>query len=138
ASPDRARRSGVLRDATTFLPVAGDPARGEEAIRTFNAGVILIGGDLLTREVQEALLAEVKETDWSRVRSGHTDQYVLNRVFRGRWRPLPERFNRFIAPEGSKEIAPEGSKEIAPEGSKEGVDGRLADAVFLHFVGRPK
>lgn len=122
ACPDRASRGGVLRDAVSFLPVRADEAGPEAAIRTFNAGVMLIGGDLLAGGFRDALLAALRETDWSRVRSGHTDQYVLNRVFRDRWWPLPERYNRFVPPEESL------------EGEREDI----SDAVFLHFVGRSK
>ena len=57
------------------------------------------------------------------VRTGNTDMVVLNRYFEGRWSLLPERYNHFVSAS-----APTYVRERSP----------MSEAVFLHFLGRPK
>lgn len=121
ACRDRAHREGGARDALSFLPLPADEVPPATAIRAFNAGVMLVGRDLLAHGSYHALLAALEETDWAQVRSGHTDQYLLNHLFRDRWQQLPDRYNRFVAPDGAPRSA----------------IGERSD-VFLHFVGRIK
>jgi lipopolysaccharide biosynthesis glycosyltransferase len=123
ACPDQPHFRHQTRDRITYLPhpssAGGDP--GQWA--TFNAGMLVLAPERLGRDLYPALLDDLRPETWSTVRTKHTDSIVLNRRFERTWTPCPERYNYFI----SKDTA-QYTRSRAP----------LADAVFVHFIGRRK
>lgn len=124
ACPDQTHLRGQVRDAVSFLPRDRDTPSSHAVLpSTFNTGLMMISPSALGDGVVEGLAHGIDPEAWSKVRSGHTDQFVLNHAFEGRWRALPSGYNHFVTPADGDYPVP-----------REALD----EAVFVHYLGRPK
>ena len=94
AAPDRAMLQGNRRDPETMEEQKGE-GRGN-AHRSFNAGLMVLGKALRTDENRSAILGELAGDFWSDLRSDHTDQALLYRLFGDAVTLLDQRFNRLV------------------------------------------
>ena len=76
AAPDKPTLIGKRRDRTSFESVDANEQAG---LASFNAGMMLIGHDLLDGTVYADLLDLLEPDAWKGVKTDHTDQLVLNR-----------------------------------------------------------
>jgi lipopolysaccharide biosynthesis glycosyltransferase len=125
AAPDLSYWQGRVRHVETFVALDERrwPNAGDTLPITFNAGVLVIRPALAGRTVHEDLLALLEPAAFARVRTGHTDQVVLNWYFRDRWTRLPDTLNVLLTPRPISVVRTEPPIE---------------DAVFLHFLAQPK
>ena len=87
---------GHVRDARTFLELADPGAPGLQ--RTFNAGFLLIGSELLDDgRCHASLLSLVTPENWRELRAGLTDQSLCNRYFSGRQTLVGATYNYLLA-----------------------------------------
>ena len=87
---------GNVRDAVTFLELTEPAAAGLQ--RTFNAGFLLIGAELLENGRCHAdLLSMVTPESWRDVRAKQTDQILYNRYFSGRQTLVGATYNYLLA-----------------------------------------
>lgn len=124
--PDQAYFGGLVRDRSTYVPrePPAQPGSGPAAFgRTFNAGMMLIRPQQLAAGLYDRLLQRITAETWEQVRSGHSDSIVLNTELEHDWIPVSERYNHLLSSRSARYRR---------------VRGTLADAVFLHFLGRPK
>lgn len=120
ACPDGPVLRGGARDAATFAEVADDG--GDGLLRnSFNAGMMVLGGDLLGQAQWEEVLARVVPESWEGVVTGHTDQLLLNRLFDGRAALVDPIYNMLLLHRD------EGAGPL-----------EIADARALHFNGPAK
>ena len=121
-APDVAHHRNQVRDLESYAAAdrAEVDSRSEKFATTFNAGVMLLTPSVLAGAYDE-LLDRLRPETWSGVVTGHSDSVLLNRVFRGRWSPLPEPYNYFVTPNSHRWDRPP-----------------LSAAVFLHYLGNPK
>lgn len=112
ACPDRSLHEGAARDARTYRKVA--PATPGVLAAPFNAGVLSLGPALLDGAAHARLLEAVTPEVLAPVTSGHTDQYLLNRLFDDVVTLVDARYNHLS------------TQTPRP------------DAVLLHVLGRPK
>lgn len=75
-APDHATLRGTWRDRASFAPVAADDPGG---VASFNAGMMLIGRELLDGRISRDLFDLLDPNAWVGVETAHTDQLVLNR-----------------------------------------------------------
>ena len=89
---------GVRRDATTYQPAEDDPSsEGCATIGdTFNCGVFLLRGSLMSQGVYDELVRMVAPATWRGVKAVNTDQLVLNRYFAGRQTLASSAYNYFV------------------------------------------
>jgi lipopolysaccharide biosynthesis glycosyltransferase len=123
-SPDQAYFRDQVRHLQTYVPqhkALGSPEK--VYAMTFNAGILLLRPGQLDSRVHAGLIDRVHADTWSMVRTGHSDSVVLNRHFRDSWTAVPEKYNYVMSRDASRYKR----ARIA-----------LGDAVFLHYVGRPK
>ncbi len=120
ACPDIPRYRGGTRDRRTFLPVA-PPAADAQPFRTFNSGVMVFRPEDLGPDRFVRILADLAPAQWAGIRSGHTDQVLLNRHFEGRWVEAGPTFNYLVTDDSHRWDRPP-----------------LEEARLVHFVGRPK
>lgn len=123
ACPDQTRFRSQVRDAETFIPVERRAADGSREVLAdvFNTGVMLIRPELLEPGITDRLLTYLHPDRWPGVRTGHTDQAVLNHHFGDRCGSAPERYNYLLAPDSDQ-------WQREP----------MSHAVLLHFLGKPK
>lgn len=122
--PDQAHFWGLARDRATYLPQEGALAAPNAVFdKTFNTGVMLLTPELLSASTFADLQGRIATRDWPAIRSGHSVSVVLNDHFSGGWTEVSERYNYLISG-GMRGYR----RPRVP----------LAQAVFLHFVGRPK
>jgi lipopolysaccharide biosynthesis glycosyltransferase len=123
-SPDQSYFRDQVRDPETYVPQDKSLGTPDQAhAMTFNAGILMLRPGQLDSSVYADLTDRIHPDTWSLIRTGHTDSIVLNRHFRGNWTPVPESFNYLISRDSVRYKRP----RIA-----------LSDAVFLHYLGRPK
>jgi len=79
--PDLSFYEGVSRSRVSFQKVESHLNPDENILKTFNAGVFSVCFSKLSPTVYVELLDLVKGSVFSGVKSGHTDQYVLNIYF---------------------------------------------------------
>lgn len=123
--PDQSYFREQARDRRSYVPLdkSSPPSRADVFGVTFNAGMMAIRRSVLGPYVYEGLLERVRSETWSSVRTGHTDSVLLNSYFEGGWTQMPERYNYLISNRSAAYV-----KARTP----------MAEAVFLHFLGRPK
>lgn len=108
-----------LRNAATFDEcAASDGAPVLE--RTFNAGFLLIGSELLDGSVYSELVAGVAAKNWAGNGTEHTDQLLYNRYFQGRQTLVGATYNYLLG-------------HVADLRAREGLEP--AQAKVLHFNG---
>jgi lipopolysaccharide biosynthesis glycosyltransferase len=123
-SPDQAHFWGFARDLATYVPKVGAQSPpGTVFGRTFNTGVMRLAPALLDASAFDHLLDRIRTRDWSAIRTGHSVSVVLNDYFASAWTAVSERYNYLISKGMLRYCRPR-----VP----------VADAVFLHFLGRPK
>jgi lipopolysaccharide biosynthesis glycosyltransferase len=81
ACPDMSFYEGYSRDRRSFRKVNTQHNSDEHILKTFNAGVFSICFSKLTTTVYSDLLGHLNRSVFSEVKSGHTDQYLLNVFF---------------------------------------------------------
>jgi len=98
ACGDLCHRAGQGRDAESFAPVPPPATPGPRTIaQPFNAGVMVIGAGLRDGQDFVALADLVTPDILAKIVTGHTDQAVLNRHFRGPHRLADPRYNCLLA-----------------------------------------
>jgi lipopolysaccharide biosynthesis glycosyltransferase len=123
-SHDQAHFWGHARDRVTYATEAdARPAPDTTYPSTFNTGVMRLAPALLDESTFADLLARIRTRDWGAIRTGHSVSVVLNDHFSGAWTPVSERFN-FLISNGMLHYR----RPRVP----------VTEAVFLHFIGRPK
>lgn len=123
-TPDQAYFRDQVRHRQTYVPQHKSLGAPDKVYaKTFNVGVFLFRPGQLGPHVYADLTDRIHPDTWSLVRTGHSDSVVLNERFRGDWTPLPEEYNYVISRDAARYTRP----RIA-----------LSEAVFLHYVGRPK
>lgn len=123
-SPDQAHFWGRVRDRTTYVTKDEMLAAPESVfLRTFNTGVLRLTPALLAESTFGELLRRIGTRDWDAIRTGHSVSVVLNEHFTGTWTEVSERYNYLIT-SGMLHYR----RQRVP----------VSDAVFLHFIGRPK
>jgi len=123
-SPDQAHFWRRARDRTTYVPqVRPFAPPGTVFASTFNSGLMRLTPALLAESTFADLLGRIATRDWRAIRTGHSVSVVLNDHFSGAWTELSERYNYLISKGMLRYRRPR-----AP----------VAEAVFLHFIGRPK
>jgi lipopolysaccharide biosynthesis glycosyltransferase len=80
ACPDATMLRGRERHDATFAEI--EPNEDDPPKPSFNAGVILIQGDVADSTVASELLELLSPQRWQAVASDHTDQAVWNQLFR--------------------------------------------------------
>ena len=91
-APDSASLRGERREATTFLPTD----RKDDVISGFNAGMMVIGSGLRFGDAYSNLVDRLRPESWDGVKSGHTDQLLLNRMFGERATHVSPRYNLMV------------------------------------------
>lgn len=124
AVPDRLGQRGGYRDPASFLPIPTNQMQpgGAAGMFVFNSGVMLLDRAVRGRDSFERLLTLLTELDWGAVRSGHTDQFLLNHAFRDQWTPLSPEWNVLV--NVRSELEDHTAMKRPP--------------IFLHYVGRSK
>jgi lipopolysaccharide biosynthesis glycosyltransferase len=123
-SHDQAHFWGHERDRATYESLDAGLARPDTVFgRTFNTGVMRLAPALLDASTFADLLDRIGTRDWSAIRTGHSVSVVLNDHFGGAWTAVSERYNYLITT-GMLHYR----RQRIP----------AAEAVFLHFIGRPK
>lgn len=122
--PDQAYFRGHVRHPQTYVPQHMSLGAAERvSAMAFNAGILFLRPGRLDPRVYDDLTERVHPDTWLMIRTGHSDSVVLNRHFRGLWTPVPEKYNYMISKDSAHYTRP----RCAP-----------SDAVFLHYIGRPK
>jgi lipopolysaccharide biosynthesis glycosyltransferase len=122
--PDQAHFWGRARDRATYATQEGALAAPDSVFdRTFNTGVMRVTPALLPESTFTDLLGRIRARDWRAISTGHSVSVVLNDHFNGAWTEVSERYN-FLISEGMLHYR----RPRIP----------VAEAVFLHFIGRPK
>jgi hypothetical protein len=123
-SPDQAYFRDQVRHRQTYVPQHKSLGSPDTVYAmAFNAGVLFLRPGQLDSRVYADLTERIHPDTWSMVRTGHSDSIVLNEHFRGGWTPLPEKYNYVISRNAVRYTRPRSA---------------LGDAVFLHYIGRPK
>jgi hypothetical protein len=123
-SPDQAHFWGHVRDRTTYVTQDERLAEPESVFpRTFNTGVLRLTPALLDGSTFADLLRRIGTRDWGAIHTGHSVSVVLNEHFSGTWAEVSERYNYLIT-SGMLDYR----RPRVP----------VSEAVFLHFIGRPK
>lgn len=122
--PDQAHFWGLARDRATY-ETRQDALAAPDTVfdRTFNTGVMRLTPALLGASTFGELLGRIETRDWRAIGTGHSVSVVLNDHFSGVWTEVSERYNFLITSGMLNYRRPRGP---------------AADAVFLHFIGRPK
>ncbi len=63
---------------------------------TFNAGVVHIRLDKIEQETYNQLLGRLQSTNFKKLESGHTDQFILNQHFAANYNQIEKKYNRFV------------------------------------------
>lgn len=121
AAPDRAMLQGNQRDPETLEEQEG--CAGGNGFRSFNAGLMVLRSAIRCEATRVAIIDLLKPDHWDQLRSDHTDQAVLYKLFGNSVALLDQRFNRMIL--HSKSLR--GVADLA-----------LDDALVLHFNGPAK
>jgi lipopolysaccharide biosynthesis glycosyltransferase len=123
--PDQSYFWEQPRNRYTYEPTRVAPATRPADVLpiSFNVGVMLIRPSRLGDSVYADLLDAVRPEAFRDVTTGHTVSVLLNRQFSGAWTPAPAYFNYLISGGISKYTRPRPP---------------LDEAVFVHFLGRPK
>lgn len=122
--PDQAHFWCLTRSRATYAPHDAAVATPDTHYpRTFNTGVMRVIPAHLDESTYAKLLHRVRARDWGAIRTGHSVSVVLNDHFSDTWVEAPERYNYLISPGMRRYRRPRAG---------------VADAVFLHFLGRPK
>jgi hypothetical protein len=123
-SPDQAYFWGHVRDRTTYVTQDEMLAAPESVFpKTFNTGVLRLTPALLDGSTFADLLRRIGARDWGAIHTGHSVSVVLNEHFSGTWAEVSERYNYLIT-RGMLDYR----RQRVP----------VSEAVFLHFIGRPK
>jgi lipopolysaccharide biosynthesis glycosyltransferase len=123
-SPDQAHFWGLARDRASYATqVDATPAPEMVFAKTFNTGVMRVTPALLDESTFSDLLDRIAARDWRAIRTGHSVSVVLNDHFSGIWTEVSERYNYLIS-----------NGMLHYRRPRVPVD----EAVFLHFIGRPK
>lgn len=119
---DVAHFRNQVRDLQSYAAIDRSDADAADPnyATTFNAGVMLFD-PLRLQHVYDDLLSQLEPDRWNNVVTGHSDSVLLNRYFHNQWECLPATYNYFITPKSAR-------WERAP----------LTDAVFIHYLGKPK
>jgi lipopolysaccharide biosynthesis glycosyltransferase len=121
-APDISHYRHQLRDLDTYALIdRSDVPEGDtQFANTFNAGVMVLAPNQL-HGAYDRLMDQLRPESWATTITAHTDSIILNREFRDRWVPLPEQYNYIITRNSYR------WDRIA-----------LNDAVFVHYLGKPK
>jgi lipopolysaccharide biosynthesis glycosyltransferase len=123
-SHDQAHFWGHARDRATYATQDAALAVPDNVYAgTFNTGVMRLAPAHLDDSTFAELLARVGKRDWSAIETGHSVSVVLNDHFSGKWTEVSERYNYLI----TKGMLGYRRPRVP-----------AAEAVFLHFIGRPK
>lgn len=123
-SHDQAYFWNLSRNRETYETEASELAAPDTVFaRTFNTGVMRLTPARLDDSTFADLLTRIATRDWGAIRTGHSVSVVLNDHFGGIWTSMSERYNYLI----SKGMLDYQRRRVP-----------AADAVLLHFVGRPK
>lgn len=93
AAPDGPGHAGRGRDRRTFKPMDPTPDCLRE---TFNCGLLLFSGELLTDENERNLIESVTPEKWREVETTSTDQFLYNLYFEGRVAIVGGEFNYLL------------------------------------------
>lgn len=120
ACPDASFYRKKIRDRDTFAELPQD----KEGIKdTFNAGLMLIKPHSLKTNTFLELTTLLKNIDWIKVASGHTDQLILNKHFENKVHLASSRYNYLL-----------GHSDLY----KKQAQVALSDTVVLHYNGPVK
>jgi len=123
ACPDISFHEGMSRDKITFQKVAAKHGSFQTISEPFNAGVFLICFSELPKNMYSELLGLLNGSIFSGVKSGHTDQYILNLYFENQVNFIGSQYNYLI---GRKR----GLENI------QGIEAH--EAKLIHFIRQPK
>lgn len=93
ACPDMSFYEGISRDRISFQKEKNPINSSQNIFKTFNAGVFSIRFSKLSGTVYTDLLDLLKASTFSGVRSGHTDQYILNIYFENKVNWIEVQYN---------------------------------------------
>ena len=94
AAPDRAMLQGNRRDPVTLQELDG--AGGPASHRSFNAGLMVLRPALRCEANRARILEQLDGAFWTDLRSNHTDQALLYRMFGEIVTLLDQRYNRMV------------------------------------------
>jgi lipopolysaccharide biosynthesis glycosyltransferase len=123
ACPDMSFYEGVSRDRISFQRVNSQVNSDQNILKSFNAGVFSICFSELSSSVYSELLDLIKGSVFSGVKSGHTDQYVLNVLFENKVNWLEVKYNYVL----------KNTKLIE---DKTGISSE--EAIVWHYIRHPK
>lgn len=123
ACPDLSFYEGASRNRLSFQKVPSAVHSAENILKTFNAGLFSIRFSKLSPSVYTELLALLKYDVFSSVKSGHTDQYVLNVFFENKVNSLGVEYNYVL-------------KNVKKVEATTGISAE--EAVIWHYIRHPK
>lgn len=124
ASPDRQYYRGLQRDMVSFLPCKKMKKKlSERCADIFNSGMMLVDHNELSQTTYQSLLKYVDPEFYSDIKTGHTDQYLLNHYFQQKVKLVSYKFNYLLV--NRDEIDQKENTSIE-------------NALLLHFVGKYK
>jgi lipopolysaccharide biosynthesis glycosyltransferase len=91
ASGEGARHLGLGVNRATNAMTTRAP--NDTITKTFNAGVVKLAGSILGAELLAQALTVLRKTEWPALVRRQHDQFVLNRLFDGRWVEVGPRNN---------------------------------------------
>jgi lipopolysaccharide biosynthesis glycosyltransferase len=107
---------GRKRSLETFSTDLGDSAKP-----TFNAGLFHFRPNKLEAKIYEKLIDSISVDQFVKLKSGHTDQFILNQEFANSVNLLDSNYNTFVTPQSEFEQTQ-----------------KLESAAIWHFLRHPK
>jgi len=120
AAPDKSYYLGEQREEKTFVsyPMT-EQLEGETYLDCFNSGMLLVNYTKLKPNVYDDILSFLSPMKYAEVKTGHGDQYLLNRFFKSDYHKVSAAYNYML----HCEKAIYGSTGILP-----------SEASLLHYV----
>ena len=123
ACPDIFFYENKIRSAKTFLECKGELNSSNVFNKSFNSGVFLINYKSLQEGTYQSLLNMLNPSTFMQIKSGHTDQLLLNVYFKDKVNWLDVSYNYYL----SRVKLLSEKMNVLPH-----------QAVFLHYIRHPK
>jgi len=119
-APDTAFYQEKKRNLISFMPVFPQNQKdGNTYINAFNSGVMLINFRLLTDDIFFSLLKMLTPMFFSKSKTGHTVQYLLNHYFMNKYSMVESHFNFLLN---------------SIEAIENKTQNTLEQAIFIHYI----
>jgi lipopolysaccharide biosynthesis glycosyltransferase len=123
ACPDIIFYENKVRDAQTYIQNEEVLSSSNALSKSFNSGVFFIDSNSISERAYQDLLDLLTPSTFKRVKSGHTDQFLLNTYFRNKVNWLDVSYNYYM---NRVKLLSEKTNTLP------------AQALLLHYIRHPK